>query len=195
MLAAGGTGLVAVMGLAGLASAATSSGCGLSGAFRDYSERIFYDQGGSGGMGDPTRELVFAGSRWQYGPSSGSFRVTRISAADWKGWRVSPYGPTSKMVLSGWDGGGGSGPIEGTDVGVDFFWVIYRVAPPLVSAPGLIEMKFGHAVIPRSCGATAPVGAARLTVAPAVIKAGGSVRLTASKFPPKARTLPLKPVA
>jgi len=181
------------LSLASLACAAAAwpagaarADCGLSGAFRVYSARIVYTGGGAGGMTEPTRELVLSGGRWQFGASAGSFRVAPIAASDWKRWGASPYGPTEKIVLSGWAGGSADGPIEGPLGAVDFLWVLYPVRPPLVSAPGIVELKFGHAVIPRSCpGSKQPAaGRARLTVTPAAVRAGATVHVVAGPFQP-----------
>jgi len=102
-------------------------------------------------MPPTTRRLTLAGSSWQFGSSSGRFRVAPITNADWRRWGVQPYGPTRKVVFSGWSGGTGTGPIEGTGANVDFFWLIYPARPPVVGAPGVVSLKFGHAVVPRSC--------------------------------------------
>ena len=57
---------------------------------------------------------------------------------------MSSFGPTQKIVLKGWSGSVGDGPIEQSGGRVDFFWVIYRAVPPLVRRPATISMKFGR---------------------------------------------------
>ncbi len=118
----------------------------LAGSWRVLSSRLFYDAGGGGalnrGVGH-TLDLTKDGG-WSYGSSSGTFKVQPVSPDDWKLWDVTSYGPKQKVVLAGWNGGEASGPIEESAGGVDFVWVIYRVGPPTVTAPGLVHMKFGR---------------------------------------------------
>ncbi len=181
---------VTSVAIAGTAAAsprlsATGEPCGLSGTFRPYSERIVYDAGGSGAMTTSTRDLVIAGSRWEYGVSHGTLQVAAISPADWRAWRAQPYGPTTKAVLHGWNRADASGPIEGSSSVVDFFWVIYRVGPPVVASPGIVEIKFGHAVVPKHCGAPSQQrSTARLTLSPTSIVAGQSIKAVAGPFAP-----------
>ncbi len=118
----------------------------LTGKWRLYSSRFFYDAGG-GGSWDVTasRRLELAqDGRWTYGTSNGTFSIHAIADEDWKRWNIEPYGPAMKIILSGWNGTGGEGPIEESNGGVDVFWVIYRVAPPLVQKPGIVWSKFGR---------------------------------------------------
>src|SRR3990172_1134970 len=75
------------------------------------------------------------------GSSNGTWYVTTIDAADWSRWGVEEYGPQRKVVLEGWNDDFGDGPIEDSEAGVDFLWVIYRVDDP---SPGVVQMKFGH---------------------------------------------------
>jgi len=149
--------------LAVLVLAAATAGCGGSndrggggppqsaapvefvGDWRVYSETLFYDAGGSGGS-DPsastTRELSLnEDGTWEFGSSNGTWYVTTIDAADWNRWGVEDYGPQRKVVLEGWNDDVADGPIEESEAGVDFLWVIYRVDEP---SPGVVQMKFGH---------------------------------------------------
>jgi hypothetical protein len=54
---------------------------------------------------------------------------------------VEEYGPQRKVVLEGWNDDVADGPIEESEAGVDFLWVVYRVDDP---SPGVVQMKFGH---------------------------------------------------
>src|SRR3989304_3191204 len=84
------------------------------GVWRVYSARIFYDQGG-GGTGDTTitRQLALAADgAWSFGSSAGSYSISDISADDWSGWGVEPYGPTRKISLFDWNGAVADGPME-----------------------------------------------------------------------------------
>ena len=149
--------------LAVLVLAAATAGCGGSndrggggppqsaapvefvGDWRVYSETLFYDAGGSGGSdssASTTRELSLNDNgTWEFGSSSGSWYVTTIAAADWDRWGVEDYGPQRKVVLEDWNDDVADGPIEESEAGVDFLWVIYRVDEP---SPGVVQMKFGH---------------------------------------------------
>ena len=115
------------------------------GDWRVYSETLFYDAGGSGGSdssASTTRELSLNDDgAWEFGSSNGTWYVTTIDAADWNRWGVEDYGPQRKVVLEGWNDDVADGPIEESEAGVDFLWVIYRVDEP---SPGVVQMKFGH---------------------------------------------------
>lgn len=114
--------------------------------WRVYSESIFYDAGGSNFLETPATTLLQlnADQTWSFGSSTGTWSVQAIADADWQKWGVNSYGPTRKLVLNGWNGETNDGPIEETETRVDFMWVIYRVGPPIVQAPGQIQMKFGQ---------------------------------------------------
>jgi len=116
-----------------------------AGQWRVYSETLYYDAGGSGGSdsgSSTTRELgLREDGTWEFGSSRGSWYVATIDAADWERWGVEDYGPQRKVVLEGWSEGVGDGPIEESDAGVDFLWIIYRVDEP---SAGVVQMKFGH---------------------------------------------------
>ncbi|MBI4475198.1 MAG: IPT/TIG domain-containing protein, partial [Acidobacteria bacterium] len=129
-------------GTSGQSSGATSPD--VAGVWRVYSARLFYDQGGGGSVtsGGSTLDIRSDGT-WSYGSSSGTWSVSAITSEDWQRWSISPYGPSRKLVLSGWNNGTADGPIEETDR-VNFLWVLYRVGPPTVSAPGTVHMKFGR---------------------------------------------------
>ena len=149
--------------LAVLVLAAATAGCGGSndrggggppqsaapvefvGDWRVYSETLFYDAGGSGGSdssASTTRELnLNDDGTWKFGSSNGTWHVTTIDAADWSRWGVEEYGPQRKVVLEGWNDDVADGPIEESEAGVDFLWVIYRVDDP---SPGVVQMKFGR---------------------------------------------------
>jgi len=117
----------------------------LTGDWRIYSETLFFDAGGSGGSDSSasvTRKLhLDEDGTWEFGSSQGTWYVATIEPLDWDRWQVQPYGPAVKIVLDGWNGQVGDGPIEEYESGVDFFWVIYRVDDP---SPGAVQMKFGH---------------------------------------------------
>ena len=119
------------------------------GKWRIYSEYIYYDTGGSNWLDTPsTRQLELkSGGKWTFGSSTGTWEIKEITEADWANWGVDSYGPTRKMVLNNWNKVGADGPIEETESGVDFIWVIYRAEPPVVQVPGQIQIKFGHAVL------------------------------------------------
>jgi hypothetical protein len=114
-------------------------------SWRVYSARIYYDEGGGGDLSNViTTQLELSDSgAWHFSSSSGAWYTAAITAEDWQRWGADPYGPTSKLVLSGWNGGTADGPVEESGGYVDFLWVIYRVEPPEVSAPGTVWMKFG----------------------------------------------------
>lgn len=116
----------------------------LSGTWRVYSATLYYDAGGGGSFPGSTRTLTIHGNRWTYGSSSGTFAVKPITAKDWTRWSVQSYGPRKKIVLKHWAGGRADGPIETAGGKVDFIWVIYHVAPPIIQAPGKVYLKFGR---------------------------------------------------
>jgi len=139
--------LAALTLLAGALSGVAFAGSGgVAGQWRVYSARIYYDAGGGGhvskGLSSRTL-LVLPGGRWTFGSSSGTWSLGPIRASDWRRWGVSPYGPRRKIVLRGWNRSLADGPIEESSR-VDFLWVIYRVGPPLVGAPGTVWLKFGR---------------------------------------------------
>jgi hypothetical protein len=120
-------------------------GGGLSGTWIAYSARIDYDGGRGGAVMTPgTQRLVISGTRWKFGASSGTVALGRISAADWKRWGVTSYGPTRKATFVGWNRGRADGPVEEEASRVDFVWVLYRAKPPLVRSPATISLKFGR---------------------------------------------------
>lgn len=132
--------------------AAAAGRCGLTGEWQALSSTLVYDKGGSGVVPDSTRHLVLKGNRWVFGSSSGTFEVKPITARDWATWGIASYGPTTKMVLKGWQGGTGQGPIEMSQVfpdAVDFFWVIYRTKRP--ASAGTAQIKYGHFPTPTTC--------------------------------------------
>ncbi len=114
-------------------------------SWRVYSARIYYDEGGGGDLSNviTTQLELTGGGSWYFSSSSGTWYTAAISDEDWQRWGVAPYGPSSKIVLNGWNGGQADGPIEESGGAVDFIWVIYPTEPPDVSAPGAVWMKFG----------------------------------------------------
>ncbi|MBI4215024.1 hypothetical protein HY546_03430 [archaeon] len=120
----------------------------LVGEWSARSESLFYD---AGGRSNPdmtvtsSRRLVLKpDGAWEFGSSSGTWSISAIIEGDWEKWEISSYGPSRKIVLDGWSGTTASGPIEESNDRVDFFWVIYRVEPPVVSEPGQMQIKFGR---------------------------------------------------
>lgn len=117
----------------------------LAGSWKNYSARVFYDQGGGGALTNVPEQLRLTGEgKWTFGTSSGSFFVSAIDSSDWTRWNISAYGPTRKISFSNWKGSTADGPIEESNGRVNFVWVIYKVAPPIVSYPGAAWLKFGH---------------------------------------------------
>ncbi len=121
--------------------------------WRIYSSRLFYDDGGGGSVQDAsaastTKLVIMSGGRWEFGSSSGTWSISEITNPDWQEWGISSYGPSRKITLNNWKSANNyaSGPIEETDAGIDFLWVIYRVDPSsrTVSKPGQVQTKFGH---------------------------------------------------
>ncbi len=103
---------------------------------------MYFDAGGSNTITPVTTRLELdASGAWQFGSSSGTWSVASVADADWKAWGVNAYGPARKLVLDGWNGARGDGPIEEQSTGVDFVWVIYHVNDP---SAGTIWMKFGR---------------------------------------------------
>jgi len=117
----------------------------LAGEWRISSETLFYDAGGSGGSdasASGTRRLtLYDDGSWEFGSSGGAWFTSPIDPSDWDRWGTAPYGPETKIVLEGWNGDVGDGPIEGSAGTVDFFWVIYRVDDP---DAGAVQVKFGR---------------------------------------------------
>jgi hypothetical protein len=114
---------------------------------RVLSARVFYDESGGRDMSTTiTTHLDLSPSgAWSFGSASGNWTVSDITADDWSRWGIEPYGPTHKIVLDGSSRGVGDGPIEASEGGVDYIWVIYHEGPPTIQAPGTIWMKFGGA--------------------------------------------------
>lgn len=119
----------------------------VAGRWRVFSERIFYDQGGAGDTSTRGGRDLSLNSNCTWddgGPTSGTWSVSGIPPSDWQRWQVSPYGPTRKITLNGWSGGIAEGPVEDDHGTVDFIWAIFHVAPPLVAAPGLVEVRYSR---------------------------------------------------
>jgi predicted small lipoprotein YifL len=117
----------------------------LVGSWRFYSESLYYDAGGGGVMDSSevvgTDLVLYEDGSWEFGSSSGWWSVAAIDGSEWDRWLVSPYGPTRKILLQGWNGGTGDGPLDEETGYVDFVWVIYHVDSP---DPGTVYIKFGH---------------------------------------------------
>ncbi len=126
-------------------SAPTNADPQLVGTWRIYSESLYYDAGGGGVLDSSevvgTDLVLSSDGSWQFGSSSGSWSVAAIDGSEWDRWAVSPYGPTRKIVLQGWNGSTGDGPLDEETGYVDFVWVIYHVES---ADPGTVYMKFGH---------------------------------------------------
>ncbi len=127
----------------------TISSKSLVGSWRAYPQNLYFDAGGSLRVNTPSsRKLELkANGKWAFGSSSGTWKIEDIKNADWKKWGVNSYGPKKKIVLNNWNKKGADGPIEESSTvkgRVDFMWVIYRVDPPVVKAPGIMHAKFGH---------------------------------------------------
>jgi len=122
----------------------------LSGNWRVYSERIFYDIGGAGSTTAPVSrnlEIKAEGKldgSWKFGDPKGKFVISEITDEDWTRWEIDSYGPIKKITLNNWNKATADGPIEISDGRIDFIWVVYHVEPPLVENAGTIWLKFGH---------------------------------------------------
>ncbi len=128
-------------------SPASGADSAFVGSWRVFSERIYFDIGGAGSSALPvTRNLELSSDgSWKFGDSKGTWRVLEIESGDWARWGVDSYGPSRKIVFSNWNQGVADGPVEDGEEGrVDFFWIIYRVEPPLVENAGTVWLKFGH---------------------------------------------------
>ncbi|MBI4399716.1 hypothetical protein HY570_03110 [Candidatus Micrarchaeota archaeon] len=115
--------------------------------WRIYSTRIDYTDGGYGAFGAISSSTTLNLNQfgiWEFGDSKGTWHAEEITDGDWEKWNTKSYGPTRKIVLDGWGGQTVDGPIEETEQGVDFFWLIYGVDKPTVSNPGIVQIKFGH---------------------------------------------------
>lgn len=128
-------------------TASTSNPKEFVGLWRAFSSRLFYDNGGGGALGSGSGAPleINADGTWQFSTSAGKWHVEDIAESDWKKWGSESYGPTRKMVLDGWNKDVADGSVEELNGRVDFFWVIYRVGPPTVGAPGQVQVKYGHA--------------------------------------------------
>lgn len=118
----------------------------LAGTWRVLSARLFYDAGGGGSVRTDGPDLTLgADGTFAYGETIGTWSLGSIADDDWARWQTNPYGPGRKISFAGWQPGGiADGPIEESGGPVDFLWVIFRAEPPLVGAPGMVQMKFGR---------------------------------------------------
>lgn len=115
----------------------------VAGSWRPYSESIFYDRGGNKSIVPVTRRMTLSpNGQWSFGTSSGKWHVETITQNDWDNWKINPYGPTKKIVLSGWNKSTAEGPIEESSGNIDFIWVIYRTQSSF--GPATVWIKFGH---------------------------------------------------
>ncbi|MBI4918962.1 hypothetical protein HY837_03465 [archaeon] len=114
------------------------------GTWRPYTQGIVYDAGASNDIKKlSTRRLTISeDGSWEFG-STGTWEVKQIEENDWNKWAMDPFGPTKKIVLTGWNNDIGEGPIEEGSAGVDFVWVIYH-SDKLSLGPATIQIKFGH---------------------------------------------------
>ncbi|HLC79052.1 MAG TPA: hypothetical protein VJG83_01355 [archaeon] len=118
----------------------------LPGKWRAYSKYAYYDAGGSSAMETSSIILLYlnADRSWIYGTGSGNWSVEEITASDWPRWGIEPYNAKYKITLQGWNGASADGPIDQTATGVNFLWAIYDADSQELTAPGQIQMKFGH---------------------------------------------------
>lgn len=115
----------------------------IAGSWRIYSEYLYYLEGGSQIITPVTTTLALnSDGAWTFGSSSGTWSVSAITSSDWTQWGISSYGPTRKLVLTNWNNGTSTGPIDESNGQVDFVWVIYPATD--ISSPGTVWMKFGH---------------------------------------------------
>jgi hypothetical protein len=137
---------VAWVVLAAMTPGQTVGGQTIAGSWRAYSERLFYDRGGAGTTitAVSTRLEILPNGTWTFGSANGKWRIAPIAGSDWKRWGTKPYGPTRRAVFEGWHDGTADGPIEEEPGRVNFVWVIYHADPPVVRAPGTVQMKFGR---------------------------------------------------
>lgn len=118
------------------------------GDWRIFSSVLYYYTGGASMLNatasTSTQLVLNAAGTWEFGDSSGTWAISDVTDADWEQWLTEPYGPTRKITLENWAGRTVSGPIEESHERVDFFWLIYNVAPPEVESAGQVQYKFGH---------------------------------------------------
>jgi hypothetical protein len=145
--------LAALLGLAAVPIAAATAQSGkypptLIGKWRVLSARVIYKTGGDDFVNEPNstpRLDIAASGTWSYGSKTGTWSISKITAADWNRWDEGPYGPKTKLVLTGWPGGTGQGPIELSAAGkVTSLWVIFDAKPPSVPAAGRLHLKLGR---------------------------------------------------
>lgn len=91
-----------------------------------------------------TRLLELRNNRWTFSSSSGLYTIGTIEPRDWDRWGVQPYGPTRKIILFDWNKDIADGPIEETQDGIDFIWVIYK-ADPSAQGSRYVWLKFMRA--------------------------------------------------
>lgn len=129
-----------------------SSSCGiaagtvdaaLAGDWRILTETIYFDNGLTQDVTPVTTLLsLAAGGTWTFGSSSGTWSVSNITASDWTTWDIADYGAARKVILEGWDGCPGDGPIDEPNVAIDNIWVIYGYTSD-TNGPGTVWLKFG----------------------------------------------------
>ncbi|MBI2579393.1 MAG: hypothetical protein HYW27_00645 [Candidatus Aenigmarchaeota archaeon] len=117
----------------------------LAGTWRAYSDYIYYKDGDFKYRITPESLLnIHKDSRWEFGGMAGTVSVVNITKDDWSRWGISAYGPTRKIVFSGWQGAA-EGPIEESIGAIDFIWAIYNSVLPGEEREGSVWLKFGPA--------------------------------------------------
>ena len=117
----------------------------LVGTWRAYSDYIYYKDGDFKYRTTSESLLnIYEDGRWEFGGLAGTVSVINITNDDWKRWGIDAYGPTRKIVFSGWQGAA-EGPIEESIGAIVFIWAIYNSGPPAEEREGSVWLKFGPA--------------------------------------------------
>lgn len=142
--------MTALTSCGGSSSSGTSS-CGVAagtvdpavaGDWRILTETIFFDSGLSQQATPVTTVLsLSADGTWTFGTSSGTWSVSDLAASDWTTWNGTAGAQTRKVILEGWDGCPGDGPIDEAGGVVDNIWIVYAYSSE-VSGDGDVWLKF-----------------------------------------------------
>ena len=81
---------------------------------------------------------------WTLSTSNGRWRVEPIQDTDWVKWGGDPDGSTRKIVFENWNNQVADGPVQETEEGVDFFFIIYNVTLETYGESVQVQLKYGH---------------------------------------------------
>lgn len=106
------------------------------------SATVFYDSGGSDTISIDDVLEIRPDQTWSFSQQNGRWEIDVVEENDWKRWAMNDFGATIKMVLHGWNGEIGDGPIQEIGGRISSIWLVYRSGPPEIRSSGQVQIKF-----------------------------------------------------